>query len=357
VAYSSGSTGIPPVREAPGQFFANLLWDGFIFGGLSGTFGVLVGHPFDTLKLRMQTSAAGPESLASAARTVLRTEGLRGLFKGAFSISLGQAPINAMIFGANHFATSVLRDSQRGAALSMAQLYACGTFSGLMQSLILSPFELLKVQQQLHGVGCKGDTLGFREVSREIVSKFGVLGLYRGMASTMVRAAAAALLCVCVCVVTPPPPPLGTPPPFNPVLPHPSPQIRDGPTFGFYFSAYEYCQHSFYTLLRRASPAIAEDTATLSAALPAGAIAGAISWVVALPADVIKSNIQGAPLDTPLAQLKFSRVASRIYAQSGVQGFFRGLWPCVLRSLPVNAVTFFLLEWLRACKREYLDDT
>jgi solute carrier family 25 carnitine/acylcarnitine transporter 20/29 len=171
------------------QFLTDLLWDGIIFGGISGTFGVLVGHPFDTLKLRMQMPG-GPGSLLVAARSLLATEGVRGLFKGAFSISLGQAPINAMIFGANHFATEVLQGQQSGTPLTTAQLFACGTFSGLMQSLVLSPFELLKVQQQMHGVGCQGETLSFREVSQSIVHRFGWLGLYRGMCATLVSAGA-----------------------------------------------------------------------------------------------------------------------------------------------------------------------
>jgi hypothetical protein len=92
----------------------------------------------------------------------------------------------------------------------------------------------------------------------------------------------------------------------------------------------------------------------LMASLPAGALAGAASWAVALPADVIKSNIQGAPLDTPRAQLRLAAVAARIWRADGARGFFRGFVPCVLRSLPVNAATFFLLECLRSVKAEGL---
>ena len=206
----AGPAEAPPSSRA---FYTDLLWDGIIFGGISGTFGVLVGHPLDTLKLRMQTAEGGQQSLYAAARTVVRTEGLRGLFKGAFSISLGQAPINAMIFGANHFATEVLQGSQGGVPLSLPQLFACGTFSGLMQSTVLSPFELLKVQQQMHGVGQRGETLSFREVSTAIVQRFGPQGLFRGMASTLVRLGPA-----------PPPPrprPASQPLCFPPPPPHP----------------------------------------------------------------------------------------------------------------------------------------
>ena len=183
----------PPQPDDAARFLRDLFWDGVVFGGISGTCGVLVGHPFDTIKLRMQMAAAPAAGaapapgVAAALRAVVRAEGLRGLFKGAFSISLGQAPINAMIFGANHFATELLLGRQGGAPLSLAQTFGCGTFSGLMQSLVLAPFELLKVQQQMHGVGRRGEALAFSAAARAVVERFGVAGLYRGMAATLVR--------------------------------------------------------------------------------------------------------------------------------------------------------------------------
>ena len=102
-----------------------------------------------------------------------------------------------------------------------------------------------------------------------------------------------------------------------------------------------------------AASAAASKRLELMAALPAGGLAGAVSWAVALPADVVKSNIQGAPLDTPKPALRVHAVALRIWRKDGLRGFFRGFVPCVLRSLPVNAATFFLLECLRDLKASY----
>jgi len=45
--------------------------------------------------------------------------------------------------------------------------------------------------------------------------------------------------------------------------------------------------------------------------LAAGAAAGATSWAVALPADVVKSVVQAAPLDAPPASLRWAAVAAR----------------------------------------------
>jgi solute carrier family 25 carnitine/acylcarnitine transporter 20/29 len=131
----------------------------------------------------------------------------------------------------------------------------------------------------------------------------------------------------------------------------PPPQLRDGPTFGLYFTAYEASKGAIAAQLSLAWPGA--EHLGLMASLPAGAIAGAASWAVALPADVVKSNIQGAPLTTPMSALRIAAVAGRIWREDGSRGFFRGFVPCVLRSLPVNAATFFLLESLRALKRRH----
>src|SRR5947207_8870693 len=54
--------------------------DSFIAGTISGTTKCLVGHPFDTIKTRMQTNAAFRGPWECLTRT-LKLEGVRGLYK------------------------------------------------------------------------------------------------------------------------------------------------------------------------------------------------------------------------------------------------------------------------------------
>jgi hypothetical protein len=112
--------------------------------------------------------------------------------------------------------------------------------------------------------------------------------------------------------------------------------LRDAPTFGVYFVAYEASR-------RAGTPADGSHTPTW-VMLAGGALAGASSWLLATPADVIKSIIQGSPVTTPRAELRIAAVARRVYAAEGLAGFFRGVVPSVVRSLPVNAVTFWGYE-------------
>ena len=73
-----------------------------------------VGHPLDTIKVRMQAAAAGPASGAAVAvagvakmnavqllRSTIKHEGFLALYRGASSRVVGSALANSVLFGAN----------------------------------------------------------------------------------------------------------------------------------------------------------------------------------------------------------------------------------------------------------------
>ena len=272
-------------------------------GALAGTAGILTGAPFDTLKVRLQTAGGG--SMLRAAASLVSREGPLSLYRGALALSLAQAPINSIIFAAYHVAERVLMDrtgGPLGGAAPPVRQFAAGCFSGVAQAIVLSPFELLKVQQQVYGPG----SLRLRDAITAVLEKQGPRGLLRGMGATL---------------------------------------VRDGPTFGVYFASYNHVKEEAE---RAWGGGGAGGGVAAGPVLLAGGVAGALSWAVALPADVVKSNIQAAPMDAPRASLRFHAMAARIYKEGGARAFFRGFWPCIVRSVPVNAVTFFVLEETKA---------
>ncbi|KAG6610792.1 putative mitochondrial 2-oxoglutarate/malate carrier protein [Phytophthora cinnamomi] len=54
----------------------------YSFGGLSAVGAVFFTHPFDLLKIHLQTSKKENLGLATAVRRILRQQGLRGLYQG-----------------------------------------------------------------------------------------------------------------------------------------------------------------------------------------------------------------------------------------------------------------------------------
>jgi hypothetical protein len=65
-----------------------------IAGGVAGSASVIVGHPFDTIKVRIQTSS-GSGSLASTATSF---GGLSSLFRGMGAPLVSASAVNALIF-------------------------------------------------------------------------------------------------------------------------------------------------------------------------------------------------------------------------------------------------------------------
>ena len=177
---------------------------------------------------------------------------------------------------------------------------AAGAVTGLMLSGLLSPLEFIKCQQQLS----MDAVPSVRSIVQRNIEKYGVRSLYTGASATIVR------------------------------------QI-----FGnmFFFGTYEFCKQKFTT----------PDQAHVSplAMLASGSIAGATFWTLVYPVDVIKSHVQ-----TPSADLRkngYSHYVKQIYTQYGIRGFFRGLGPTILRSVPVNGTSVMVYEIVK----KFLKDT
>ena len=74
----------------------------FLAGCIGGCAGVAVGHPLDTVKVRLQTQdPLNPKFKGTwdcIAQTI-KSESVRGLYKGMSSPMAGVAVVNALVFG------------------------------------------------------------------------------------------------------------------------------------------------------------------------------------------------------------------------------------------------------------------
>ena len=278
-----------PVKFSP-HFTLRSEFHRFILDAIAGTvgsiFGVLCGSPFDVIKTRAHNDPFGT-SASVILRQTWKAEGIRGLWRGAFASSLGQAPTNFVVFGVYGSAVRWLdrmdvADGVFGAPAAYRRLmhvFMAGTISGLAQSVALAPFEHLKVQQQLM-LRPGQPHLGLVDTARAIVRAGGVSHLMRGTLMTA---------------------------------------IRDGSSFGFYFGSYELCKAELCRVF-----ALPDGSATPEwIMLTSGAVAGVISWQLALPADVVKSVIQGSPVTASRSETAILNVVHRLYTAGGPGAFFR----------------------------------
>jgi solute carrier family 25 (mitochondrial carnitine/acylcarnitine transporter), member 20/29 len=123
---------------------------------LAGSFGgivqVLVGQPFDTVKVRLQTSAAYSGVLDCASKT-LRNEGLNGFYKGTLTPLLGIGACVSIQFAALESIKRAFGADKK--PLTLGQLYIAGAGSGLANSFLAGPIEHVRIRLQVQSADNK----------------------------------------------------------------------------------------------------------------------------------------------------------------------------------------------------------
>jgi len=265
--------------------------DGFISGSVAGAAGLVVGHPFDTVKVRLQTTQLY-SGFSNCCKKVIAEEGFRALYKGMLAPMASVSLMNAVFFGVY---TSVLQcidddiDTPR-----IWSTYVAGTASGLLAGCISGPTELIKCRLQVSGMSIcpKAPKRGNMEVIRDIVSKDGIRGLGRGLGVTIARE-----LVSC----------------------------------GFYFAVYEWIIQYF-----RGDSKDITDLTTFHLIL-AGGVSGMLSWGVNYPIDVVKSRIQIDGMDGPRKYSSTANCFKLLHKQAGSSGLYRGVSATLFRAFPTNA--------------------
>jgi len=265
-----------------------------LFGGCAG---LLVGHPFDTVKVKLQTQDfRNPKynGTFDCFRKTIRRNGVRSLYSGIASPLAGVGGINAIIFGVQGYTNRLFPDQN---ALS-SHFYA-GMCAGFAQSFICSPVELTKTLLQLQSdKGGPAKYRGTLDCLSQIYKARGLRGVFKGQVITI---------------------------------------MRETPAFGTYFLSYE-------TLTRLTSGAETSMGAGSGAILLSGGLAGMCSWFISYPVDVIKSRLQS---DGFFGAAKYSGIldcVKKSLREEGVRVFFRGLNSTMIRAFPTNAATFFVIS-------------
>ncbi|KAL8303115.1 hypothetical protein RB597_005261 [Gaeumannomyces tritici] len=278
----------------------------FAAGGFGGICAVVVGHPFDLVKVRLQTAERGVYSSAvDVVRKSVARDGLRGLYAGVSAPLVGVTPMFAVSFWGYDLGKTLVRSAtaEADAPLSIAQVSAAGFFSAIPMTLITAPFERVKVILQVQGQkqlapGEKPRYSGGVDVVRQLYAEGGVRSVFRGSAATL---------------------------------------ARDGPGSAAYFAAYEYIKRR----LTPVDPITGKPSGQLSltAITCAGAAAGVAMWTPVFPIDTVKSRLQTAEGNVSIAG-----VVRELYGKGGLRAFFPGFGPAIARAVPANAATFLGVE-------------
>ncbi|KAI4355648.1 hypothetical protein L6164_004398 [Bauhinia variegata] len=285
------------------EFLASSWGREFVAGGFGGIAGIVSGYPLDTLRIRQQSSNTG--SAFSILRHVVGKEGPAALYRGMAAPLASVTFQNAVVFQtyailSRAFDSSVPANdppSYKGVALG-------GIGTGALQSLLLSPVELVKIRLQLQN---KGQLTEFHKgpvtVAKNIWRTEGFRGIYRGLGITV---------------------------------------LRDAPSHGFYFFTYEYMRERLHPGCRK------NCQESLNTMLIAGGLAGVASWICCYPLDVIKTRLQ-AQSPTSLKYNGILDCLRKIIKEEGYAVLWRGLGTAVARAFVVNGAIFSAYEIALRC--------
>lgn len=164
--------------------------------GTNGGFAITaVGHPFDTIKIRMQTQPVDNPLYSGTwdcMKKTLKWEGVGGLYRGVTSPLVGNAFFNATQFLAYGQAKKLFRPDGNEDAMTVTQFLGCGIMTGTLVSFVESPIDLFKSQMQVQIFRSRitGEPPAYRsvpDVVRQVVSGYGLRGFYQGLSATMCR--------------------------------------------------------------------------------------------------------------------------------------------------------------------------
>ncbi|KAL5614983.1 hypothetical protein BROUX41_005049 [Berkeleyomyces rouxiae] len=276
-------------------------------GAVGGIAQVLIGQPFDIVKVRLQTSSQYSSALG-AATSIWKTEGPLAFYKGTLTPLLGIGACVSVQFGGFHQARRWFEQqnaaSTGSSALTYPQYYAAGAFAGVANTVLSAPIEHVRIrlQTQPHGTG-RLYTGPWDCVRKLCAQGGGIGGLYRGGAVTL---------------------------------------LREAQAYGMWFLSFEMMMN--WDAKRLAIDR--KDIPTYKVALYGG-LAGEALWAASYPLDVIKSKMQvdGFGKDQKFKTMR--NCFAHTMKAEGMMGFWKGLGPTLLRAMPVSAGTFVVVEMTR----------
>jgi solute carrier family 25 citrate transporter 1 len=269
-----------------------------IAGGIAGMCEALSCHPLDTIKVRMQLTAASKASPLRTAASIVKNEGPFALYKGLGAVISAIVPKMSIRFVSFEAYKGWLRKSPVFCKQEKSINFISGLLAGTTEAvLIVNPADVIKIRLQAQNTGQSQNAFqAFYSIMREEGPK----ALYRGITLTAARQA-----------------------------------------------TNQAVNFTVYNELKRRACKIyhTEQGVPPSIMMLMGLVSGAMGPIFNAPIDTIKTHVQKDKAMTGAsASRQISQCCATIWNRAGLRGFYRGLIPRVMRVAPGQAVIFVVYE-------------
>ncbi|KAJ2887334.1 mitochondrial aspartate-glutamate transporter agc1 [Coemansia asiatica] len=277
---------------------------------MAGVTGVSIIFPLDMVKTRLQNQKPINGKLPYSGgidcfQKIVRTEGIKGLYRGLVPNLAGVTPEKAIKLAVNDIMRGILADRAGTTIdrLPVMQGALAGATAGLCQVIATNPMEIVKIQMQVAATTTTQSNgtaaLASEVTAMGIVRHLGIRGLYRGTAATL---------------------------------------LRDVP-FSFIFFP---LQALFAQKMHARLHGDLGKPSTLSV-LAGSTVAGIVAAATVTPADVIKTRLQSSVQPVP-AYRGLGDCARRIWAAEGPLAFFKGTVPRCLTTAPLFGIALMMYD-------------
>ncbi|KAF5102968.1 hypothetical protein DV451_001668 [Geotrichum candidum] len=268
-------------------------------GFVGGATQVLIGQPFDLVKVRIQTGQF--KTPLEAFTKTLRNEGPLAFYKGTAAPLVGVGLCVSVQFYAFHEMKRQLLKYNNSNTLTYPQFYLAGAFAGAVNTVITSPVEQIRILLQTQPSGDKKLYNGPVDAVKKIWSQHGLFkGIFRGSGITL---------------------------------------LRESQAYGVWFLTYEFLMNETIKRTNKGRDQIPTWQLMLY-----GALAGEALWLSSYPLDVIKSQVQSDSFENSRYRGSAIEAFKQTWKGLGWRGLWRGIVPTLLRATPASASTFASVE-------------
>lgn len=274
-----------------------LTFDRWLCGGLGGVARVLIGYPFDQVKITMQMHRSQELTIGRCVKNMWATDGqMRAFYRGSglsFAFSTVQMSLN---FGVKSVTERELAKNHYFDNHTAIRAGVAGMAGGFFHALSVSPVDYIRIQQLAH------NNIPLFATVKHIVKHHGYAGLFKGVTPTI---------------------------------------LRDAPGLGLYFGAYKLIMDKVNSL--RGGANAPKDYKYYAGCILAGSAAGVAWWGPTYHFDMAKTLMQ-KDVQTPPKYPTIRSALTSVYKEKGMRGFVRGLDVCLARAVVVNAGVFLTVE-------------
>jgi hypothetical protein len=177
-----------PLRDIFGMPDSTHFLPKFLAGGTAGAIGIAIMNPVEVVKVRIQASATRVyPSIVAGLSTIVKTEGVSGLYKGLFPNVQRAFLLNAAELGTYDQAKQYLVNWGIVSPSNVSGHFAASIVAGFFSALASNPVDVLKTRLMNQRERTGNGFVDFWNCARGIVVNEGVASFYSGFIPNWMR--------------------------------------------------------------------------------------------------------------------------------------------------------------------------